>query len=99
MRESMRKVNFCNDILRKAENVVSRRIDDETVLLNLKSNVYYSMDEIGTYIWEKIDGVKSMADIADDMRKEYEVGEGEPEKSVRAFIDDLKKEKLLETKK
>lgn len=37
---------------RIAEAVRSRRIADETVLVDLERGVYYALDEVGTEIWD-----------------------------------------------
>lgn len=44
------------------------------------------LDEMGTFVWQHIDGTHSVRDIADAFVKRYEVQPREAELSVTAFI-------------
>jgi len=44
------------------------------------------LDEMGTFVWERIDGERSVRRIAEEFTKSYEVQPREAELSVTAFI-------------
>lgn len=44
------------------------------------------LDEMGTFVWERIDGERSVRRIAEEFAKAYEVQPREAELSVTAFI-------------
>ena len=65
-------------ILRKSENIVFRKIEDEFILVTIRSNAadldyIYTLDEVGARIWELIDGIRTVSDIRDIICSEYDV--------------------------
>ncbi|NDV20070.1 PqqD family peptide modification chaperone [Pseudodesulfovibrio sp. JC047] len=47
------------------------------------------LDELGTFVWQRIDGVRSVQRIAAELAAEYEVQPREAELSVTAYIKTL----------
>ena len=75
--------------------VMSRLVDDETVLLDLESGMYFGLDGVGKRIWESVaDGI-SLGDIAAIITAEYEVDESQALADVIAFASDLVERGLL----
>ncbi len=77
------------------ESVVARALEDETVLLNLATEEYYSVNEVGTRVWELADGVHSISAIVDTIVTEYEADYSEVLADVLALLDSLLAEKLV----
>jgi hypothetical protein len=78
----------------KNENFVYRRIGDETVLVPIKDNVgdmgsIYNLNEVGAFIWERIDGRRRLTDIKEMMIAEYDVGSAQAEKDLLELIGQL----------
>lgn len=76
------------------ENFVFRRIEDETILVPIKDNVsdmgsIYSLNEIGAFIWEQLDGSRNLVTVHDKIIDEYEVSHQKAEADLRAFMNDL----------
>jgi len=76
------------------ENFVFRRIEDETILVPIRNNVgdmgsIYSLNEIGAFVWEHLDGGRNLATIKDKILDEYEVSPREAEADLSAFMTDL----------
>jgi Coenzyme PQQ synthesis protein D (PqqD) len=81
---------------RRSGNVVSRKIHDEVLLVPIKDNVgdlgcIYSLNGVGAFIWELIDGERSLLDIQHEIVEEFEVASEEAERDLRDFVDDLYK--------
>lgn len=53
------------------------------------------LDDIGLFVWEKIDGRRSVAGIADALSKEYKLNKHEAEASLLEFIDRLRERGLI----
>ena len=75
--------------------VMSRLVDDETVLLDLESGMYFGLDGVGKRIWESVTDGKSLGEIAAVITAEYEVDEAQALSDVIAFASDLVERGLL----
>lgn len=53
--------------------VMARQVENETVILNLASGTYFSLDPIGEHVWQLMSEGKSILEICDTMIDEYEV--------------------------
>jgi len=49
----------------------------------------YTLDEVGKFIWERIDGERTVRDVIDAVKDEYEGDAGHIEGSVQTFVKDL----------
>ena len=77
--------------------VMSRQVDDETVLLDLKSGHYFGLDGVGKRIWEGVEAGQSLRDTVAGIVAEYDVGEERAAKDVLAFAGSLAEKGLLIT--
>jgi hypothetical protein len=75
--------------------VMSRLVDDETVLLDLESGMYFGLDGVGKRIWESISQGASLGEIARIITAEYEVDEQEALEDVVRFTSELVERGLL----
>jgi hypothetical protein len=77
--------------------VVHTRVDDaEVVLLSLATNRYYSLNETGSVIWEALCEGACPRDLATALEAEFEVTPLEAEARVAEFLDELRREGLLQ---
>ena len=80
-----------------SENCVSERLDDEFIILDLKSGLYHSLNEIGSVIWEEIKNKKPSYDnLKNSITKKY-IGENIV-KDIDLFLEELKEKKLISFK-
>ncbi len=82
-------------IYKKNESFVFRKIEAETLLVPIKDNVgdmgsIYNLNDVGAFVWEQIDGVKSLQDIKNRLLEEYEVSSREAEDDLLEYIAQLK---------
>ena len=75
--------------------VMSRLVDDETVLLDLASGMYFGLDGVGKQIWESISDGGSLGETATAIAAEYEVSEAQALADVIKFTSDLLERGLL----
>jgi len=76
-------------------DIVFEYFQDETVLINLKSGNYYSIDKVGTDILSLIEKRKSVQKIISGLRNKYHSSEYNIGSSVEKFIDRLHDEKII----
>ena len=87
-------LSFSPEIYRKDDSIVSRSIEDEVILVPIRQNVadlesIYTLNEVGAYIWDKIDGQRTVAELLALTVEEFEVSEEEAQKDLTEFIEQL----------
>jgi len=78
------------------KTVLSRTVGTETVLLNLSTSTYLSLDPVGGRFWELIGQGNNFQQAMTAMLEEYDVEEAELEKDLLELCADLRKAGLLE---
>ncbi len=78
----------------KDDSVVFRKIAEEFILVPIRKRAdevdsIYTMNEVGSRIWELIDGRKSLSDIKNIIIEEFEVSPDVAEKDLIEFIKQL----------
>ena len=76
---------------------MSRLVDDETVILDLESGMYFGLDGVGKRIWEAVAEGKTLRDIAATISSEFEVEEAQALNDIFEFTADLVERGLLHT--
>ena len=81
-------------ILSHSQSVVTTKTGNEYVLVPIANNIadmdsVYTLNETGAFIWENIDGKKSVEEIISEMMMEYDVDIERASKDVFSFIDDM----------
>ncbi len=69
--------------------------DEEAVLLHLKTQHYYSINETGVAVWECLDEPRSLDEIAAALTASYEVEHAEARAFAESFVTDLGKDDLI----
>jgi SynChlorMet cassette protein ScmD len=88
-----------NDKIKPNPSVVLREeLDDWAILFDPDSNVIFSLNPMGVYIWKCFDGNKTIRDILENLRSNCESVPDEAEAHLREFIKDLIKKGLAEYK-
>lgn len=75
--------------------VIQETIEGESVIVNLASGNYFSVDKIGAEIWENIEKGRSVEEILDHIFRLYNGDPDSIENSVKQLIDELIKEELV----
>jgi Coenzyme PQQ synthesis protein D (PqqD) len=82
--------------IRIKKDVVFRELEGEMVLLNLGTGVYFGLDAVGTRIWALIDGQRSAVDIVATLTEEYDVDPRTCAMDVERFLEDLRRNDLVD---
>lgn len=78
-------------------SIVHERFGDETVILNLDSGTYYSVQGTGTVIWSLVSDGASEAVIHQRMRAEYAGNGDEIASGTAKLLNQLVEEALVES--
>lgn len=84
-----------NGLRPNAEEVAAKVIDGEAILINLANGIYYSMDQVGAFIWELIEGGHSLEAIIAAIRARYEVSPDQAQADVERLAAELCHEQLV----
>ena len=79
---------------------VTRRIAGETIIVPVSGNVgdlesVYTLNEVGSFVWQLIDGQRSAQAIADAVGAEYEVGVDQAARDVDELLSTLEARGLV----
>jgi pyrroloquinoline quinone biosynthesis protein D len=74
----------------------ARKIDDLFYVMNPDTSELHNFNEVGTRIWELIDGQRTVADIAAVLTQEYEVDGATVEADLLEFLTSLQGKGLIE---
>lgn len=78
------------------KNQVSSDLGQEAVILDLKSGVYYGLNDVGTRIWNLLQEPKTLSEIRDLILEEYEVEPECCEQELLALLYELLDAGLIE---
>ncbi len=71
------------------ENVATRELDGELVLLNFDTESYFGLDEVGARIWEVLAGSPSVEDGVQVLLAEFDVDAPRLRADVAALLTQL----------
>ncbi len=76
---------------------ISTSMAGESVILNHRKGEYYTLNEVGSAIWDMFKtGPKDFSDLVKGILEEYNVSEDECKADVQNIIKELLDEKLIE---
>jgi len=78
------------------ERVVWGEMDGEALLLDLVSGAYFSLDELGKLIWEKLGEGQSEEEIVQAITSTYNVDEATSREDLKEFLGKLQVSGLLQ---
>jgi hypothetical protein len=64
-------------------------IGSEAVILDLKSGVYYGLNDTGNQIWQWLQQPKTESEIIDLVLTEYDVTPEQADRDVRALLQEM----------
>jgi len=85
-----------NSVVIAAADQVSCDLQGEAAILNLKTGVYYGLDDVGASVWRMLDGPRRVDELIDALLGEYEVDRDECQRDVIALLGELAVRGLIE---
>jgi hypothetical protein len=90
------------DVISDAAVVVASKdqfscpLGDDTVILDLKAGLYFSLDNVGTLIWQLVQQPKTVKELRTAILETFEVELAVCERDLRALLQDLVGRNLVE---
>lgn len=78
-----------------SESVVSAALDEEVILLNVETGIYFGLDAIGTRIWSALEQGATEAEIFAQLLEEYEVEAEQLRADIAGFLASLREQGLV----
>ena len=83
-------------ILTHSPSIVTRKTGNEYVLVPITNNIadmnsVYTLNETGAFIWELIDGKRSVEEIITALTTEYDIDKKNAETDVFSFTENMSK--------
>ena len=80
-----------NQKITLSPDVISQEVSGETVLLDLESENYFGLDEVGTRIWQLIKEKEDLQAIYNTLLDEYEGEESRLQADLEALLGEISK--------
>lgn len=81
--------------VRVNDDVLFQELNGEGVLLNLKTGVYFGLDQVGTRFWQLLDQHTILSEILEALLTEYDVPQERCAQDLVALVADMENHKLI----
>jgi len=84
-----------------SEDIVYREIEGEVILVPLVAGIgdaedeLYTLNATGRAVWERLDGVRTLAQVADSIAEEYSSPADAIAADVLGFVEEMLRRKML----
>jgi hypothetical protein len=95
--EKKRSVSLGSIAVASSE-LVSANLNGEVVILGFKSGSYYSLDQVGAFVWDLLQEPRKVLDIRDAIFEKYDVELGQCEQDLLALLEALAAKQLIDIK-
>lgn len=79
----------------RSEHVVWKALEGESVLLDLETGVYFSLNETGAAAWELFDGATSLAAVGEALCTRFHVSTEQVQRDLFELMQNLREEGLV----
>ena len=91
-------MEFNDKIFKIVDDIVLSKINDESVILNLKNGIYFQVNELGSYIIDQLNQYSTFQSLNNKIIEDFDVSPNKSKKDLLAFIKDLESKNLLHYK-
>jgi len=75
--------------LQISADIIHQPVQDEVVLLNLKTQQYFSLDDVGARMWNLLVEHNDVAVVSEILVKEYQVEPGRLRADLQSLVGEL----------
>ena len=90
----MAKINL-HSTVRHSDNFLSQRIDDEVVMISIEQGSYFSLDEVGSIIWDELARPKPISSLCEFLVAHSDADQQQCEDDVLEFLHTLHAEGMI----
>ena len=91
-------MEFKDKVFKIVDDIVVSEINNESVILNLKTGIYFQANELGSYIVSELDQYSTFESLNNKITEDFDVIPNKSEKDLLTFIKDLESKGLLHYK-
>ena len=84
-----------NQIYERNADVALRVIENEAVILTPHDNVLHQLNNVGTDIWQLLNGKRSVQEVIDEMSQIYEASNERIALDTMSFLLQMREKKLI----
>jgi hypothetical protein len=77
------------------DHVLSRKAAGETVLLSLADEQYYSLDGVGTFVWELVEAGTTFDETVRAVTADFDIDVTTVETDLQVLINELRRSNLI----
>ncbi len=90
-------MNLSEAPLRIKNQVLSKTIQNDQILLDLDKGNYFGLDETGAWVWDQLKTGTTLDVLVNKLVTVYDVKESVAKNDVGVFIEELRAHDLLES--
>jgi hypothetical protein len=88
-------------VFQRTKDIVSRSVAGELFLVPVAGNLadmqrIFTLTKVAEFIWERLDGQRSLSDIRNDLVELFDVDEEQADSDILAFVTELLTEGLVQ---
>lgn len=83
------------EIFKRNNKIVSGKLHDEQVMLDIEKGKYFSLNPIATRIWELLSDPKELEEICRELTGIYDVSLKQCKKETQEYLDEMVKLGLI----
>jgi hypothetical protein len=76
-------------------SVICETMGDETILINLETGVYYSLEKAGAAVWRALEKQETVGQITDDLSHLYDASREDIASAILGLVEKMLDEKLI----
>ena len=76
-------------------DVISTQLDNEAVLLHMGNPHYYTLNETGCFIWQRLEQGQTVGQIRAALEEQYDVTPDQAAQSLADLLAELHRERLI----
>lgn len=84
-----------NTVVSQRKDIDTTDLNGDKVMMDLEYGKYFSLNSVGSRIWELIEEPVEINKVIDLLLEEYDISRDECEKNVLEFLDKLDNEKII----
>jgi len=82
-------------VLEKKEGFTVRAMGDETLILDPHGSAIHVADEVGGFIYDRIDGVLPLSRVLEAILEVYDIDEETARKDLLSFVEKMVEQNIL----
>ena len=83
-------MEYLKMVFTRNNDVSWKNLEDKCVLLNLSSGYYYTLNTVGRFLWESLNGKKKLENICEEIVDLYRIDTETVKKDMIEIIQDNK---------